>query len=436
MICPDGSPAEKPLLLLVDDLPTNLHLLSEALRDEYRIKTATNGKTALELAARADSPKLILLDVMMPGMDGIEVFRRLRNSQQTCDIPVVFVTADTSEQTQLDSLELGADDFLTKPVLTSILKSRVKNLLQRKEQEQQLRLAAHVFNHSGEAILITDRTNKIIRVNSAFCRLTGYQPEDVLGQDPKILSSGTTSPEIYHEMWRAIRTAGLWQGELWDRRKNGEVYPKLLTISVVTGYRGEIDYYIGSFTDISAQKEVEDRIRHQANHDPLTGLPNRLQVQATLEHMIAVARREQSELAVLFLDLDRFKQVNDTLGHSVGDQLLIQVADRLQETVRESDLVARLGGDEFLIILAKHEVRRGALKVADKLLARLSEAYSIDEHRVVTTPSIGISIFPQPADSLDDLLKQADSAMYQAKEAGRGRYYLYEETDSDSTTPD
>lgn len=414
------------LLLLVDDMPANLHLLAASLKAEYRIKTATNGRSALELAAREDRPNLILLDVMMPGMNGIEVLRRLRSNPETSEIPVIFVSADASEQSQLDTLELGADDYLTKPVVPTILMARVRNVLQRKRVEQQLRLAAHVFEHSGEAILITDRSNCIIEVNAAFTSLTGYSQEDVKGKNPKILACGRTTPEEYAAMWQGIREKGIWKGELWDRRKDGGIYPKLLTISVVRNHNGAVDFYIGSFADITEQKAAEERIRHIAHHDNLTGLPNRLHLSVALEQSLALAKREQTGLALMFIDLDRFKIINDTLGHNIGDLLLIEASRRLQGCVRESDVVARLGGDEFVVLLdATGVAMDAAASVAHKILNSLGRPYTIEGNTLHSTPSIGISIYPVDGRDAETLMKHADTAMYHAKELGRNNAQFF-----------
>ncbi|TAN46841.1 MAG: EAL domain-containing protein [Methylococcaceae bacterium] len=426
---PDVNPAthDKPLILLVDDVPANLHVLAAALKAGYRIKTATSGPAALELLERDDKPLLVLLDVMMPGMSGIEVLRRMRQKAETRDIPVIFISADTSEQSQLDGLELGADDYLTKPVVTSVLLVRVRNILQRKRAETQLRLAAHVFEHSGEAIIVTNHHNDIIEVNPAFTRLTGYTLADVLGKNPRILSAGHTDPELYREMWEAIHQRGFWQGEMWDRNKDGNVFPKLLTITVVRNARREIDFHLASFADISQQKATEERIRHVAHHDPLTGLPNRLHLQIALEQSLALARRERREVALMFIDLDRFKIINDTLGHNIGDGLLVQVAQRLKASVRESDLVARLGGDEFVVVLSGEPIAHAAVSVAEKILGTVSQPYQVESHALHTTPSIGISLYPQDGGGIDALMKSADTAMYHAKEAGRCQFHFYKE---------
>jgi PAS domain S-box-containing protein len=210
--------ADRPLVLIVDDVPANLHVLAAALKSDYRIKAATSGREALAVAAAEDKPELVLLDVMMPQMSGIDVMRHLRSTAGTRDIPVIFVSADTSEQTQLDGLDLGADDYLTKPVVTTVLRARVRNILARKRTERQLRLASHVFEYSGEAILITDRINRIIEVNPAFTRMTGYSVDEVRGKNPKILTAGRTPLDTYRAMWQGIKENGLWQGEERLRR--------------------------------------------------------------------------------------------------------------------------------------------------------------------------------------------------------------------------
>jgi len=416
---------EKPLILLVDDMPANLHVLVTALHDGHRIKTATSGAVALELAAREDRPQLILLDVMMPGMNGIEVLRRLREQPETRDIPVIFVSADTSEQSQLEGLELGADDYLTKPVVTTVLQARVRNILQRKRAEAQLRLAAHVFEYSGEAILITDSNNLVVEVNPAFTRMTGYTAEEMRGQNPNILASGRATKEEYQAMWSAIREQGFWQGEMWDRRKDGAIYPKLLTISVVRNGQGGIDFHIASFANLSEQKATEEKIRHIAHHDALTGLPNRLHLQISLEQVIAAAKRENQEVALMFIDLDRFKIINDTLGHGVGDGLLVEVVHRIRECVRESDLLARLGGDEFVVALAGDDAINASVQVAEKIISSLSRPCQIEGHLLRSTPSIGISLYPHDGDSIESLMKTADTAMYHAKSKGRNNFQFF-----------
>lgn len=421
----DFKEIDKFLILLVDDTPTNLHVLAGALRSQYRIKTATNGPVALEIAARADKPDLILLDVMMPGMSGIEVLRILRHNPETADIPVVFVSADASEQTQLEGLSLGADDYLTKPFTTSILRARVRNLLQRRQAETQLRLASHVFEYCGEAMLVADRNNLIVNVNPAFTRVTGYTLGEVRGRHQSLLASERYSAEESQRIWEILQDQDLWQGEVWIRHKDGSELPELLTLSIVRDRQGEIDFVIASYADISEQKATEETIKKAANHDALTGLSNRLFLQSALQRAIVLARRQERQLAVMFLDIDRFKQVNDTLGHDVGDGLLIAIAERLKRCVRESDLVARLGGDEFVVVLIDNHGGESAARAAEKILYELGSPYQIGSHTLHSVPSIGISLFPQDGDDFVALMKRADEAMYRAKSQGGNRFEFF-----------
>jgi diguanylate cyclase (GGDEF)-like protein/PAS domain S-box-containing protein len=419
-------PLEKPLILLVDDLPTNLHVLVSALKADFRLRTATSGASALALLkTQPELPKLVVLDVKMPGMSGIEVLRLLRIDARTCDIPVILVSADISDQNELAGLNLGADDYLVKPVFQDTLIIRARNLIQRNAERSKLRLAAYVFNYSGEAILITDRNNCIVDVNSAFSKLTGYDKADVLGSNPRLLATGRNSKEEYRRMWGAILADGYWQGELWDRRKDGSVYPKMMTVSVVRDRTGDIEFHLANFVDISRYKDSERHIEHLAHHDALTGLPNRLHLQIFLEQSMLIAMRMSEQLAVMFLDLDRFKNVNDTLGHSLGDALLIQVATRLKSCLREYDAVARLGGDEFVVILRGHDVLSDAAIVARKINQQLSQPYLVGSHTLHVSTSIGIALYPDNASQIDDLMKSADTAMYVAKSEGGNGFRFF-----------
>ncbi|MBU0751839.1 MAG: PAS domain S-box protein [Gammaproteobacteria bacterium] len=301
----------------------------------------------------------------------------------------------------------------------------VQDITERKQAELQLQLLARVFQHSGEALVVTDRDNNILEVNPAFTRSTGYSIDDVRGRNPRILAAGRTPPEVYAEMWHGILTHNYWQGELWDRRKDGSVYPKLLTIAVVRDAGGAITHHIGGFTDISRQKANEEEIRNLALHDALTGLPNRLNLQGRLEQAIAAGRRDRQQVAVMFLDLDRFKRINDRLGHAVGDLLLIEVARRLKASVRDADVVARLGGDEFVVVLPNVADSVVAGQVADKIVAALDQPYSLDGHSVESSPSIGIALYPADGEDGEILLKRADEAMYRAKSMGRNNWQFY-----------
>lgn len=299
------------------------------------------------------------------------------------------------------------------------------DLTERKQAQQSLYLYANAFEYSGEATLISDQDNHILVANPAFYRLTGYNPNEVVGQNPSFLSAGRTPRETYQEMWAALNQSGFWQGELWDRDKSGIIHPKWAAISTIREEQGRLTHHIASYTDISERKAAEERIYRLAHHDPLTGLLNRFSLESRLEQSIMTARREGKGLAVMFIDMDRFKGINDTLGHHVGDELLVEVARRLKECVRESDIVARQGGDEFVVVVANVEDSSSIAAVASKISRALANPYVISGHNLYTTPSTGISIYPSDGDDVDTLMKNADTAMYHAKDMGRNNYQFF-----------
>jgi diguanylate cyclase (GGDEF)-like protein/PAS domain S-box-containing protein len=307
----------------------------------------------------------------------------------------------------------------------TVMYTTFRDITERKAAERALDLYANIFRHSGEAILISDRDNHIVGINPACQRLTGYGLEDLLGKNPKVLSSGKTAPEVYQNMWASLTESGFWQGELWDRRKDGSIYPKWAAISAIRDARGAVSHYIASFTDISERKAAEERIDYLAHHDALTGLINRYSLESRLGQMLLSARRDHEVVAVLFIDMDRFKVINDTLGHHIGDQLLVEIARRLRACVRESDIVARLGGDEFVVALTGLAAPVDAAPVAGKILRALGEAYLLAGHTLHSTPSLGISVFPGDGEDSATLMKAADTAMYHAKEQGRNNYQFY-----------
>jgi diguanylate cyclase (GGDEF)-like protein/PAS domain S-box-containing protein len=302
---------------------------------------------------------------------------------------------------------------------------RGKREEERAEAAEILRIYANAFDSSGEAMLLSDNNNHIFNVNPAFTKLTGYTLEEVTGKNPRIFASDRTPAITYQEMWANLKEDGFWQGELWDRTKSGEIYPKWVAISTIRDQANEVFYYIASFTDISERKAAEARIEHLAHHDILTGLYNRFSLEERLDQSLLNAKREQQQLAILVIDLDKFKDVNDSLGHHIGDKLLIEVAQRLMMCVRESDITARIGGDEFVVVLPAIATPHDAAEISQKVLQEISMPYHIEGNEIRSTPSIGVSIYPGDGENSELLMKNADLAMYHAKSSGRNNYQFF-----------
>lgn len=285
--------------------------------------------------------------------------------------------------------------------------------------------ARQIIDSMMEGVIITNLEGRIEAVNVAFCSLTGYSAEEVIGKTPRILKSGRHTPSFYKKMWSSLLSAGYWQGEICNRRRNGELYTEWLAITGVKDGDGRLTRYMGVFTDISKRKRAEEKIKRMAFYDTLTDLPNRVLFRDRLEQSLAEAHRARQVLAVLFVDLDRVKLINDTLGHEIGDHLLKAVADRFSACVREDDTVARLGGDEFLLLLTDMSEREDAVKIAGKILETLKPPFHIDDHELYVTASIGISLYPYDGEDPETLLKCADTAMYRAKGQGRNTFEVF-----------
>lgn len=299
------------------------------------------------------------------------------------------------------------------------------DITENRAAEQQLRLAAAVFDTTNEAIMVTDANLRILMVNPSFTTITGYSAAEAIGKKPGFLSARRHRQEFYRAMWQELSEKGNWQGEIINRRKNGEVYVELLSISAIRGNDGKVERYVGLFTDITERKQREEIIERQANFDSLTGLPNRNLFQDRLSHEVKHALRGGWSLGLMFIDLDNFKWVNDTLGHAAGDMLLKEVARRLESCIRASDTLARLGGDEFMLILPRIDNGQGTELAAVKILAKLAQPFLIEGHEINISGSIGITVFPQDASEVDILIKNADVAMYRAKDRGRNGYQFF-----------
>lgn len=301
------------------------------------------------------------------------------------------------------------------------------DLSRSRQVEERLRLAASVFENTDEGVIITDPDANILDVNRAFSRIQGYSREEVLGKNPRLFKSGHHDQSFYRDLWRILTETGHWRGEMWNRRKNGEVFPKWQTINRVVDSSGKLTHYVGIFSDITHIKQSQEKLDHLGHHDALTDLPNRLLLNERLEQAIKHAQRHRTLMAVIFLDLDNFKHINDSLGHPVGDQLLQEVARVLLEAVRQDDTVARIGGDEFVLLLEDIGKPENAGIAAQKLAAVFAQPFQLADQAIHVTASLGICICPQDGEDPATLLRNADSAMYRAKEEGRNTYHFYTE---------
>ena len=322
-------------------------------------------------------------------------------------------------------LETNAAPMLDhgKPVQLAV----TRDISERKAAQAKLLLAASVFGHAGEGIIITDAKGTMIDVNDAFTRITGYSREDAIGQNPRMLKSGRQDKAFYEALWRDLTDQGRWGGEIWNRRKNGEVYAELLTVSAVRDGKGETQHYVALFSDISVIKTHQSRLEHIAHFDALTNLPNRVLLADRLQQAMAQAQRRGQQLAVAYLDLDGFKAINDHHGHDAGDQVLIAMARRMQQELREGDTLARLGGDEFVAVLIDLDDMAASVPMLTRLLSAAAHPVQWNDLSLKVSASIGVTFYPQAHDiDADQLLRQADQAMYQAKMTGKNGYRIFD----------
>ncbi len=309
--------------------------------------------------------------------------------------------------------------------IRDMVQELTREIAQRRKAEEGLRLSAKVFENNSEAIMITDADRNIVSVNRAFTEITGYTEADALGKNPRLLASGKQGATFYQAFYESLHNKGQWRGEIWNKRKDGEVFPEWVTVSVLRDEQGTITHYIAVFLDITERKKEEERIQYLANYDVLTGLPNRYLLNDRLDQAIAGAQRHHARMAVLFIDLDRFKNINDSLGHDIGDELLRLVSQRLRACLRPSDTIARQGGDEFVALLEDLSSEDEVTFIAEKMIDSLLELFIVGNHRLSITPSIGVSVYPGDGDTAVQLLRNADLAMYRAKGMGRNRFEYY-----------
>ncbi|MES2324882.1 MAG: EAL domain-containing protein [Pseudomonadota bacterium] len=299
------------------------------------------------------------------------------------------------------------------------------DVTERRHAEEKLRLSATVLEHIADGVMVIGTDSRIVAINPAFTQITGYTESEALGQDANLTRSSRHEDIFFADLWTELVESGFWRGEIWKQRKNGELYLEGLTVSAVRDDNAAITHYVGVFSDITKAKESQEKLDHMAHHDPLTALPNRLLFHDRLHHALQRAGRDSQQLAILFIDLDRFKNVNDTLGHHIGDELLKQVAKALTGRLRDGDTLARLGGDEFIVLLENVDGQFGAGHVAEKLMSMFEESFLVSDYELFVTGSVGISLFPNDATDLNMLIRNADVAMYQAKARGRNGYQFY-----------
>lgn len=460
--------SDRPLLLMVDDVPSNIHVLAESLQADFDIMIATNGQSALSLVHEQERPDLILLDIMMPEMDGYEVCQHLQNDRNTRDIPIIFVTAKSDAEAEEYGLHLGAVDYITKPFTIPVVRARIhthlklKNLIKQLEevnrelneklrllqqQHEQLlrysneieemrsrqRLFAQVFENTNDGVIITNSEGEIIAVNGAFSRISGYSEDEVLGRNPRILKSSHHDGEFYRKMWESITLTGHWTGEVWNLKKSGEVYTEMLAISAVRDENETISCYIGVFSDITQLREVQQRMDFLTWHDPLTTLPNRLLLSDRLSQSLGNANRQRGHASLLIFDLKHFSDLNVTRGPTLGDKVLRDLALELLTQIDDGNSLARLNGDQFALLLPKihgsaEEAARAARQQADRIQQQVTKfSQSIEGDLFRLRASVGVALYPDtPEEVVPEVISRAETARIRAKRTNDGSAVFFE----------
>lgn len=464
----DSVTARKALLLLVDDDPVSLLVLTKLLQPEYEILVATDGATALDIAASSPMPDIVLLDVQMPVIDGYAVCRRLKSDAATRHIPVIFVTAKGTPDAEEYGLSIGAVDYVAKPFAPGAVLARVRThlrlrgliseledvnralnekLTQLQRQHEMLawysselgdansrqQLFAQVFENTSDGVMVTSKTGEILAVNASFTAICGYTANEVLGRNPRMLKSGRHEAEFFEIMWERIVSLGAWTGEIWNRRKNNEVFSELLSISAVCDENGEVSCYLGVFNDLTRSKEVQERMEFLTWHDAVTGLPNRSLFSDRLVQTLGPLAPASLKGAVLVFDIENFSDVNASRGMQMGDDALARIAHQLTEGLEHGLSLSRLGGAHFAVLMppvypdsatAAQHAREAATRVR-RVLHQISEELESDLFHLRGT--VGVAIYPEsPTEVAGEIVRRAESARREAKAAGGDTVTFYE----------
>lgn len=404
--------------LFADDL----FVASPIVLDDERIGTVVVDADLRPLRAALLHDVFVFCLIILPaGLAALAVSAAL---QKLVSEPILRLVAAMRRVSMLKDYTVRAEKDGNDEVGT-LIDGFNEMLAQIRTRDEQLRLAANAMESTGDAIMITDARLHIVSVNRAFTTVTGYRDAEVRGQRPDLLRSNRHPGAFYRQIWKKVLVQGHWHGEIWGRRRNGEEYPQWVTIGAVRDGDGLVSHYVVVSNDISQYKHYEAQLEFLAHHDTLTRLPNRVLFLAQLKEALLYARREGVPVGLMFIDLDRFKPINDTLGHAVGDQLLVAVAERIRASVRESDMVARQGGDEFIVMLRGLKRADDAAVIAGKLTSELARPFELAGGTVTIGASIGIACYPRDGEDAESLLKHADAAMYVAKEAGRSGFCFY-----------
>lgn len=383
---------------------------------------AGNGEEGLQ-KWREEQPDLTLMEIAMPGIDGIAITELIKKDDP--DAAIVGIASSVENEHLRRAIEAGIDDYVFKPVDPALLLNALARCLRDRQRVMDLKMARMVFEFANEGIIVTDDKVRMLAVNPAFSEITGYRPDEVVGLKTSILSSGMHDKNFYRALWETVQAHGRWSGEIINRRKDGTTYSEWLSIAEMDGELQSEKRYVGLISDISERKKEEEFIRRLAHFDSLTGLPNRILFNDRLQRATARAKRHRQSLAVLFVDLDNFKAVNDKYGHAAGDEALRTSAARILSSIRQTDTVSRRGGDEFVVILENNEHAEGLSSVCEKLVNELKKPMQIGNVQLELGASIGVASFPGDASEPDALLAAADAALYVAKAAGRGNFRFF-----------